>query len=105
MTFDAAGEVVSVQITESRFTRDDVALLLASRRDEFEPRGSHGHKLAEAIDPAHEFDWSVEPPIIDFAASAIAKAKSDYKAAMKNADIEYDESTRLWATKRTDLGG
>lgn len=42
VTVDAEGNVVSVAVTQSRFTPREVTLLLASRRAESAPRGSHG---------------------------------------------------------------
>lgn len=102
MTFDAAGKVVSVAVTEPRFSRADVAVLLASRREDHAPRGSHGHKISESTDPAHQYVWSVEPPIVDFAAVALSKARKEYADAMKQAGIDYDEATLLWSTTRND---
>ena len=60
VTRDADGKVLSVTTTEPRFTPDDKALLLASRR---RVRGTHGILMSEALDPANQFAFEVEPPV------------------------------------------
>lgn len=97
------GEVVSIAVTESRFSREDVALLLASRRLERAPRGRHGHLLSEATDPKNQFAWKASKPIRDFAQAAIDKAQSTYARTHKGAD---DIDSLLWGVslERTEKG-
>lgn len=96
VTVDAAGEVVSVTVAEPRFNRHDVAVLLASRRAEKEPRGSHGHLLSETTDPAHQYKWKVPLPVTDFAQEKLTRAQDAYKKTYPEADM----SALLW---RVDL--
>lgn len=79
VTTDAAGNVVSVTVAESRFTRAEVDVLLASRRDEREPRGRHGYTLSEATDPANADAFYVENPTRDFAQQAYDRAAKAYR--------------------------
>lgn len=75
VTIDGDGNVVSVSKSESRFSRHEVALLLASRRAEREQRGSHGWPMSVATDPANQGKFFVGPPTLDFAAKAEIKAR------------------------------
>lgn len=70
---DVNGNVLSVTVTEPRFTRWEVALLLASRRREEQPRGDHGYTLQEATDPANMGRFKLGTPTTDFAAKARAE--------------------------------
>lgn len=79
MTIGADGEVLSVSATESRFTPREVACLLASRRAENAPRGSHGLLLSEATDPANKDTFTVPLPITDFAAKALRREQEAYE--------------------------
>ncbi|MBC8726063.1 hypothetical protein F6X37_32365 [Paraburkholderia sp. 31.1] len=76
---------------EPRFTPGEVAILLASRRAEREPRGRHGIPLAEALDPANQFAYEPVGPNVDWAQSTINeaeaafeknRAKGDHRAVM-----------------------
>lgn len=73
VTLDAEGRVVSVTVTEPRFTRGEVARLIASRRKERQQRGPHGFTLAEATDPANMGKFKLGMPVTDFAAKAEAE--------------------------------
>ncbi|WP_336647522.1 hypothetical protein [Microbacterium sp. MMO-10] len=82
VTVDRNGEVVSVSVTESRFTREQTELLLQSRRLERIPRNSLGIPLSEATDPANDpSSWEatgryvVPTPSVDFAAEAVRREK------------------------------
>ena len=75
MTVDGEGNVLSVTVTESRFSRREVALLLAVRRAERVQRGSHGWPISVATDPANQGKFFVGPPTLDFAAKAEIKAR------------------------------
>jgi len=50
-------EAESVSVTESEWTPNEVALLLASRRHE-KSFGSHGIPMAEATDPDNQFAFT-----------------------------------------------
>lgn len=71
--------MLSVAVTESRFTPREVALLLASRREENAPRSSTGIKLSDATDAANKDAFSVPLPITDFAAKALRKEQDAYE--------------------------
>ena len=52
---------------DPQFTREDVALMIASRRLERD-MGSHGISMSEAMDPANQFAFDAqEAPRIDWA--------------------------------------
>lgn len=98
VTLDAVGEVVSVTVVEPRFSRHDVAVLLASRRAEKASRGSHGHLLSEATDPALQGKWSVPLPVTDFAQEKLTRAQDAYKKSYPDADM----SALLWRVDMDD---
>lgn len=79
ITLGADGEVLSVSVTESRFTPREVALLLASRREENAPRSSTGIKLTEATDPANADAFTVPLPITDFAVKKLRREQDAYE--------------------------
>lgn len=95
VTRDAKGRVVSVATSEPRFTRDEVALLLASRRVEQEPRGSHGHLLSQATDPKSRGRWKAQLPTVDFAARELNAAQDAYRKQYPDADMD----SLLWAVE------
>lgn len=98
MTLGANGELVAVTITESRFSRSEVALLLASRRSERAPRGQHGLLLSEATDPDNQFKFKVPAPITDHAQVALSAAKDAWVTKNKGTDPD----TRLWRVEKID---
>lgn len=73
---------VSVSVTEPRFTRVEVARLIAARRKANEPRGEHGWPLSEATDKKNMGRFRLGEPVTDFAAKAeaegIKSAKKKY---------------------------
>lgn len=79
MTFDADGNVLSVTVAEPRFTAHEKMLLLLARREAMEPRGPHGIKMSEAIDPANYGKFHVPNPTTDLAAKAEYAAKESWK--------------------------
>lgn len=87
VTFGAAGEVVSVSVSEPRFTRDEVALLLASRRAEGAPRGEHGLLLSEAMDPANQFAFEATDPVMDWAQKTLNAARDAYRKKFPKSDM------------------
>lgn len=68
-----------MSVTESRFTPREVARLLASRRAENAPRGSHGVLLSEATDPANKDAFTVPLPLTDFAGKALRREQDAYE--------------------------
>ena len=74
-------------VTEPRFTRAEVDLLIASRRRDQEPRGAHGYTIAEATDPANQYAFEVPLPTTDFAQDALNRAKESYRKRYKDADM------------------
>lgn len=106
MTYSPDGDVVSVTVTESRFTPDEVTVLLASRRAEQERRGAHGHPLSESTsrdaDPSSfdaKYRYRVPSPTVDYAARALAQAQAERRKAYPNED----QSALLWRVVRDDL--
>lgn len=82
--------------TEPRFTRREVALLLASRRAEKIPRGRHGLTLQEATDRENEYAYTVPLPTTDFAAKAIADAQEKYRKDWPDAQLD----ALLWRVEK-----
>lgn len=62
--------MLSVTVTQPRFTRVEVARLIASRRREKQHRGSHGFTIEEATDPKNLGRFRLGVPVTDFAAKA-----------------------------------
>lgn len=69
----AANGTVSVSVTEPRFTRVEVARLIAAQRKAAERRGDHGWTLAEATDKNNMGRFRLSEPVTDFAAKAEAE--------------------------------
>jgi len=78
VTLDVDGNLLSVSATEPRFTKEQVALLLASRRAESAPRGDHGLLLSETTDLANQFAYKVPDPIKDWAQVAVDKKRAEW---------------------------
>lgn len=85
-TLDAEGRVVSVTVTESRFTPEERALLIASRRAEQVLIGEHGLPLSEAMDDKNQFAYEGTGPRTDWAQKAIDDRVKAYKAQHPDAD-------------------
>jgi len=86
VTLDAAGEVVSVTVTQSRFTPAAVETLLASRRLEH-GYNEHGIPYVEAMDPENQFKFKAVGPRTDWAVEAVNRAQSMYREANKDVDM------------------
>lgn len=95
VTLDADGNVLSVTVTQSRFTPAAVEELLESRRRE-RSVNEYGIPYAEAMDPRNQFrfkaayrtDWSVE---------VVRRAQAQMRQADKNADL----SALRWSVEKT----
>lgn len=98
VTVGPDGAVLSVTVSEPRFSRADKYRLLASRRAEQAPRGPHGFLLSEATDPANQFKATVPPPITDHFQVALSKAQDAWRKKNPDADV----STRLWRVEMKD---
>lgn len=96
--YDKKGRVASVVTTrEPEFTERDRLLILASRRADAAPRGSHGVLLSEATDPKNAYAFEVDLPTTDFAQKALNDAQETYQK--QNEDV--DMGVLLWSvTKR-----
>ena len=79
VTYSPDGEVLSVAVSEPRFSPGEKALLLASRRADQQPRGSHGWLISEATAPENQFKFRVGAPTTDFAAKALATAQESWQ--------------------------
>lgn len=87
VTVGADGEVLSVTVSESRFSAGEVARLLASRRRERVVRGAHGIPLVEAMDPANQFAFETTPPVMDWAQKALNVAQEAYRKQNPKSDM------------------
>jgi hypothetical protein len=94
VTYDASGEVVSVTVTEPRFTPNEVETLLAARRLEAS-RNEFGILRDVAMDPENQFKFRVVGPRRDWSAEAVRKAQEDYRRRYKDADM----STLRWSAE------
>lgn len=74
-------------VQEPRFSAGDKAILMASRRLQTAPRGDHGLLLAEAMDPANQFAFEVEAPVMDWAAKTRNDFIESYKKQHPSADM------------------
>lgn len=90
--------MVSVTITEPRFSRADVELLLASRRAERAPRNPYGVLLSEATDPAMKGRWVIPNPSRDFPAQMLHARQAEYRKKYPDAD----HGSLLWRVDRTE---
>lgn len=85
--------MLTVAVTEPRFTAWERDLLLASRRADNAPRGRHGHLISEATDPATQGRWTVDLPTRDFAQEAIDREQTAYR---KRWGDDADMDSLLW---------
>lgn len=96
------GDVLRTTVTvrEPEFTPEDVAVMLESRRLDSRPRGRHGLLLSEATDPSLSPDAAdargrfVASPVVDFAQTAIDRAKEARRKSLKNPD---DDFSLIWS--------
>lgn len=98
VTLDRYGEVVSVTVTEPRFTPGEKALLLASRHASQAPRGSHGVLLSVATDPKNRGRFDVEN-VVDFAQEALNKVQAEWHEQHRGV---MDLDALLWQVKLND---
>ncbi len=97
VTYAPDGEVLSVTVQEPRFTPEDKALLLAARRKDRAPRGSHGLTIEDAADPKNFGRFKVDAPTTDFAAKALHEAQESWrKKHGDQAGMEY----LLWRVEK-----
>lgn len=92
VTVDGQGRVVSVTVTEPRFTVEDKAVLLASFRESRVLRNSLGIPLVEATDDANKKKYRVKvPPRADHAETALRNAQKAWSDEYKD-----DALVRVW---------
>jgi hypothetical protein len=96
VTLDADGRVLSVTVTQSRFTPRERALLLASRREANAPRGRHGLLMSEATDAKNQFAYTARGPITDWAQKRLDDFEDAYKKKHPTADMG---SLHFWVEK------
>lgn len=91
-TTDADGRVTeSVSWTESRWSPEDVALLLASRRRNV---GPHGVPMEDALNPDNKGRFVVEA-VRDFAADQVTATKKQYERDYGHQDL----SSLMWSAR------
>ena len=66
-------------VQEPRFTRAEVDMLIASRRQDQEPRGAHGFTITEATDPDVQWRVNVDLPTRDYIQQAIDREREAYR--------------------------
>lgn len=91
--------VRSVTVREPEWSPDDVAALLASRREQFAPRGSHGILISESTDPALKDAWEVDLPTRDFATALLHASQDTY---FKQYPTAKGDSSLLWRVRRKE---
>lgn len=92
MTVDGRGRVVSVSVSEPRFTPADKALLLASFRESRVARNSMGIPLVEATDEVNARKYTVKvPPRVDYAETAMRAQQRRWSE-----DYPDDKLVRVW---------
>lgn len=99
VTLDPDGVVLSVTVTQPRFTPRERAVLLASRRAEQARRGQHGQLMSEATDPKNQFAYQARGPITDWAQKKLDEAEDAYKKKYPDADMG---SLHFWVEKIAD---
>lgn len=90
--------MVSVAVVEPRFTKEEVELLLASRRADNVPRGPHGLPLSVSTNPANKGKFKVQP-VTDFALEALHREQESWR---KNYGELVDVNAMLWPVELTD---
>jgi hypothetical protein len=83
--YDGDKLVRSVTVQEPEWSPDDVALVIASRRDERVKRGPHGYPLEMAMDPENQFAFEPGKPRRDWAMKALQDAQEAYFTSNKDA--------------------
>ena len=96
MTVGPDGEVLSVTVSEPRFTVQDKVALLVSFREDRAPRSRTGVLLSEAMDPNNQFAFEVPPPATDWSLAAMNAAQDRYRSAWPDADMD----SLMWSVKR-----
>ena len=73
VTYSPDGDVLSVTVSEPRFTVAEKMLLIEARRRARAPRGEHGWLMSVATDPKNAGRVKVGLPYTDFVAKAIGE--------------------------------
>lgn len=97
MTLDADGNVLTVSVSEPRFTALEVETLLAARRLEFS-RNDLGIPHDVAMDPANQGRFNVIGPRRDWSEDAVNQKKADYRRRYPDADM----SSLRWSVELID---
>lgn len=84
-------------VREPEYDDDDVAALLAARRDRAVARNAAGIPLTEARDPENQFAYDAKP-VKDWALGAVKAAQDRYFA--DNKDAKHDPSIGWIVTRR-----
>ena len=95
-TYDAEGQLISFTVSEPRFTPGEVDLLIASRRNDDEPRGPHGFTIAEATDPKNRYRFRPGVRRRDFAQEVL---KAQIKADQRTFGDDYDRYAPLYSVE------
>lgn len=97
VTLDADGNVLTVTVTQPRFTPRERALLLAARREAKKIRGRHGLPMSEVTDAANQFAYVGRGPVTDWAQKTLDDFEDAYKKKYPNAKTD---SLHFWVEKR-----
>ena len=83
--YDDGGRLIeTVSRQESRWTPSEVAVLLASRRENL---GPHGIPMDQALDPTNKNRFEVEA-VRDFAQAELNRVKATYQDQYKHDDVD-----------------
>lgn len=89
-------------VREPEWSADDLAALIASRRDERARRGPHGYTMDVALDPDNQFMFDAGKPRRDWALKALQDAQERYFSENESArgdrslvwDVKLQERTQ-----------
>lgn len=87
-------------VREPEYSPDDLRLLLAHMRNRQRP--SHGIPLDVATDPANQFMFEAEGPVMDWAEHTLATAREAYYKAYDKPGAPVQRAGRMWRVKLRD---
>jgi hypothetical protein len=98
---DESGQIVgSYSVTESVWTPDGVALLIASKQDE-RSRGPHGFPMSEATDKANQYAFEGSGvPSVDYAEKARLDAQAAYYKRYDTKDNPVNRNGHIWRVSK-----
>lgn len=90
----------SVAVSEPEWSRNDVAVLVASRLLERQV-GPHGFPMSVAMDPANQFAFKgSDGPRVDWAEKAKRDAQDKYYKLHDTKDAPVSRNGHIWSVER-----